>query len=195
MSLYIVTLDEIRKELGITDTGDDANLAALLEGLQSRFDSYLRRTLLRAANVTERFDGGGTWLLTMLFPIESVASVHVDADQTWGEDALIPASDYVVHTQRGRLALKGGGPWEEGFQNIRVIYTGGYLAGAAAPAVGQYGMPEAIRRAIRMQAGFEWRNRSMLGQQSVSAQGTNINLAKAEMLPEVKELLDDFKRV
>lgn len=198
MSLYIVTLAEMKAELGLTDTTDDAVLTRWMNGLQDRFDSHLERTLLRAADVEEIHDGHGTWLFTKNFPVESVASVHISPDQTWDSSTLIDATQYVVNKPRGRLQLIGtgfGAFWPEGQQNIRVVYTGGYVACDGTPSATQTAMPEAIRRAFFLQLGFEWRNRTKLGVKSFGAQGVNVQVADAELLPEVKQALAPFRRI
>lgn len=183
--LYIKTLDEMREELGVKDSEDNTLITNLLEGIQGRFDDFLERTLLRGVDVEETFDGNCRWLLPKRYPIESISTLFIDEDE-------ISGASYRVNTTLGRI-LYGNGmyKWPEGFQNIKVVYTGGF---AATGEPGQYAMPESIKRALSMQAGFEWRNRRNLGQQSVSGQGVNISLAPAKLLPEVQEALWSFKR-
>jgi hypothetical protein len=197
MSLYIVTLAEMKQDLGITDTQDDAALTLWLEGLQGRFDDYLSRVLLRSDRV-EIHDGGESFLYLKAFPVESIATVHIDYDQEWPADSLLPASEYRLRGDRGLVTFGSYGPlmaWPEGFQNIRVAYTGGFVATGDTPASGQTAMPAAIRRCFFMQAGFEWRNRTNLGKESVSAQGASVALAPAQLLPEVKDGLQPYRRI
>jgi hypothetical protein len=56
-------------------------------------------------------------------------------------------------------------------------------------------MPEGLRGGFLLQAGFEWRNRLNLGKQSVGAQGANVSLAPAKLLPEVESVLAPFVRM
>lgn len=192
----IVTLSEMKAELGLTDTTDDAALTLWMAALDGRFDSFLNRTLARSAAAEEIFDGGGKMLLLARFPVESVASINVDGAALWAADTLLDADAYRLNKTRGRIyyGTSGDIAWPAGRQNIRVIYAGGYVGAGELPAAGQTAMPEAIRRAYLMQCGFEWRNRSHLGQASVSAQGAGINLAPAKLLPEVETILEEFKR-
>ena len=187
--LYIVTLDEMKAILGIKDIEEDAQVTALLEGLQGRFDSECNRSFLYATGISESFDGGAMWLLPKRFPIDAVTSISVNDDP-------LDAANYIVNKARGRLAYATGSiAWPKGFQNITVVYSGGMINadGSTAPNADD-GDVEALRRALRMQASFEWRNRMILGQQSVSAQGINVTLAKAALLPDVKAILDGFWR-
>lgn len=188
MSLYILTLDEMKAELGIPDHKDDALLTNWMEGLQGRFDDHLNRTLLRGADVTEYFDGDVTALMVAQYPIENVSSIHVDNDQSWTADAQLASDEFRLSLERGLIfyGTTGKTRWPEGRQNIRAIYTGGYAALA---------VPEGIKRAFRLQAGFEWRNRLQLGKESVSAQGMSVSLAPAELLRDVRDGLAVYRRM
>lgn len=195
--LYIITLDEAKRELEIPDGQDDQMLTDWLKGLQGRIDDHCQRKLLRAENVVEYFDGGERWLYLDRWPVESVANIYTDADQDWTADTLLESDDYRLHITRGRICYGTSGTvkWPAGIQNIKVTYTGGYVACDDEVASGQYAMPAAVRGAMFMQAGFEWRNRDMLGKQSVSSQGVSVNLAPAKFLPIVRESLLPYRRI
>jgi len=197
MSLYILTLAEMKAELGIDDTDDDAVLTEWMEGLQKRFDAYCERTLLYSASVTEYHDGGERWLLLDRYPVESISSIIIDQDREWdSEDALTEDEDYVLNADRGRIAYGTGEYlWTAGFQNIRVVYAGGYVACDGSPTGSQVAMPYDLRLAMRLQVGFLWRNRRNLGAQAVSGQGVTVNLAPVRLLPEVREILTLYRRV
>jgi hypothetical protein len=195
VSLYILTLSELKSDLGIADTTDDSALTRLMEGLQARFDSHLDRKLLRMAGEIEILSGGVTQLLLARFPVETVASVHVSFEQAWDASTLVAAADYTLNQPRGRLSLRSGYAWPDGEQNIRVIYTGGFVAAGATPGSGQTAMPEDLRRAFLMQASFEWRNRTTLGKTNISAQGISVAISPAKFLPEVTDCLEALRRI
>jgi hypothetical protein len=192
----IVTLDEARSELGITDTRDDASLLRAIVGLQDRFAQHCRRLFERVAGAIELIDGGGTWLFLKRYPVESIASVHVDSAQAFGADTLLTAAtDYRLNAARGYVAYgTSGEKWPAGVSNVRVVYTGGYVPAGQTAASGQTAMPEDLRRCLFLQLGFEWRNRLTLGASSVSAQGVSVNLAPAKLLPEVEAGLAPYVR-
>lgn len=204
--LTILTLAEMKAELGLADTTDDALLTAWMEGLQGRFDAALNRVLLRGESVTEIHDGGPLRLYLARRAIESVISVHIAADQDWENgDSLTQADhEFILNAPLGRL-IHGVGltRWPAGDQNIRVIYTGGYVAAGTTPGAGQTAMPDAIRRAFRMQMGFEWRNRETLGVNQISQSGVSVQAGAGVMLamsgktlmPEVIETIATFKRM
>jgi hypothetical protein len=195
MSLYIATLDEMKQELGLTDAQDDAKVLRLMELLQGRFEEHCNRRFERAAGAIEFFDGGKIWLLTRRFPLESVAAVFVDDDGAFGAGTQLEDGDFKVNLERGRIAYGAAGlPWPGGIGGIKVVYTGGYVAAGTAAAAGQYAMPEGLRRAFFYQASYEFRNRLVLGQQSVGQGGQSVSLAPAKLLPEVADGLAPFVR-
>lgn len=196
MSLYVITLIEAKADLGLPDTSEDAVLTRHMEGLQGRIESYIGRPLVRTVDVEEILDGGVGWLLLSRFPVESVKTVHVDATQTWTAATLLESTEYLLHKTRGRLIRSGTDcSWPSGSQNIRVVYTGGYSLAGSEAVSGQESMPEALRGAMSMQLGFEWRNRRTLGAQSVGSQGQTLSLAPAKFLPAVIDVLTKFQRV
>ena len=195
MSLYIVQLEEMKRDLGLTDPQDDANLSMWMTGLQDRFEDYCHRKFLRSTSEVEIFDGDTTSLFLRRYPVETIATVHIDVDQDWDADSLLTSDDYLLNAARGALLYgRGTCPWPEGNQHIRVAYTGGYVAAGQAVGDGQTAMPDSLRRAFVMQMGFEWRNRTNLGKQSASAQGYSINLAPAKFLDEVVASLQKHRR-
>lgn len=199
MSLYLHSLAEVKALLQIPDDQDDALLLALGEGLQGRFDAHCDRRLLYSAAEVEYFNGGTGSLYLRRFPVESVTDVIVDSEQLWeAEDALDASSwEYMVDLQRGRLVYgSGGSPWPAGFNRIRVRYAGGLVKADGSAAAGTDAADlAAIRRAFALQLGYEWRNRLHLGVQSVSGQGVAVSGAPADLLPEVKAILNIFRRV
>ncbi len=197
MSLYILTLAEARAELGLTDTADDEVLARWMDGLQGRFDGFLKRTLARATDAVELLDGGEPVLYLKRWPVESVTSVHMDADQVWDAASLLDSGDYRLSALRGTLVrgVDGMIRWDKGVQNVRVVYSGGFVPAGQTATAAQFAMPDDLRRAFAMQLGYEWRNRRSLGQQSVAAQGVSVSLAPAALLPDVEAVLNPYRRM
>jgi len=203
--LYIMTLAEMKSVLGIGDTEDDTVLSLWLETIQGRFDQHCRRRFLYSASETEYFDGGVTALYVHRWPVASISSIIVDADQAWSSDDALATDDYRLNNRRGSLFYGTGGvqwPWSP--QSIRVVYAGGFVKsdGTVADHVDDYEL-EALRRAFLLQANFEWRNRETLGISQVSQQGSSIQqgaqpslaLKQMTLLPEVESTLQPFKRI
>lgn len=194
MSCTIVTLAELKAELGIADYKDDAALQRLLDGLQGRFEDLTNRLFARAEGTVEYFDGGQRCIYPKRAPVESVSQIVIDGAREFDADDALDADEYWLDPTGTRILPWGTGPWPAGAGNIKVTFTGGYVAAGTAAAAGQFPMPEGLRRAVFMQAAFEFRNRTHLGAASMSAQGLNVQLAPAKLLPEVEEALGPFMR-
>jgi len=195
--LYIATLDEIKKALGITDNADNDVLFRHLVGLQGRFDQFCRRRFLYGA-ADELFDGDVTAIQLARWPVDVLAVAYENLNQEWISGNVVTADKYRVNKARGLVywELQGQVRWPAGMQNIRVVYTGGFVksTGVVAPGVDEADL-ESLRRAFFMQAEFEWRNRKNLGNSSISASGVNISLAPAKFLPDVESVLSGFARI
>lgn len=199
MSLYLATLTELRNELGIPDDTDDALLLALGERIQGRFDAHCQRRFLYSSGEVEFFDGGSRWLMVRRWPISAITDIIVDQDQEWLADDALDASaqEYLVNFARGRITYgSGNSDWPAGMQNIRVRYAGGFVdATGQACAYVDEGDRQALRRAFFAQVAYEWRNRLIMGVNSVSANGMSITTAPSDLLAEVKNTLEPFRRV
>ncbi len=204
MSLYIATLDEVKADLGIGDTEDDAVLTRWLEGLQGRLDGFCNRRFLYSAAETEIVDGGVTAVLVRRFPIASVTEIIIDADQNWSADDALDSDDYRLNYRRGAIVYGiGRKKWPAGTQNIRVRYAGGFIKsdGTAADHVDDYEL-QLLKRAFLMQGEFEWRNRDTLGITQIShsgaskqvGAGTQLAIKGITLLPEVEQTLVPLKR-
>lgn len=198
MALYIATLAEVKADLAIADTTDDAVLTRWLEGLQGRFDACCGRRFLYSSEETEILDGGVKSLFVRRWPIASMSAVAIDVDQDWtDEDNVLDSDDYIVEHRRGALLYgRGFAPWPEGRQCIRLVYAGGFVTnlGAAASYVDAYEL-QTLKRAFLMQGEFEWRNRRTLGLSQVSQNGTALSIAPAALLPDVASALASLARV
>lgn len=201
MSVNIVTLAEMKAMLGIEDTDNDAILTDWMEGIEGRFDEHCKRVFARSASVTQVFDGGARSLRVKRYPIESISSVTIASDQDWATGTVLESDDYRYKGERG-LVYYGTGEyaWPAGIQTIRIVYAGGYVAAGTTPGTGQTAMPEAVRRAMFLQGGWEWRNRTTLGSATVSAQGVTIQqgaqvalaILGRTLLPDVQATLEPF---
>ena len=207
MSLYINTIAEIKADLGIGDTTDDAVLTRWLEGLQGRIASHCGRAFLEESGRVEIFDGGYTSLLVHAWPIESVSGIVIAADQDWTDaDSALDSDDYLVNYRRGAILYgRGTSRWPGGRQLIRVTYTGGLVAadGTAASSYVETRHLQALKRAFMMQGEFEWRQRTTLGLSQISMAGASIQqgpqvtlaLKGTTLVPEVQTTLHPLMRI
>ncbi len=202
--LYIAELTEIKLSVGVTDTDDDAKITLLAELLQGRFDDHTNRGLLLSSAIVELHDGGFRSLLLRNFPTVSITDIRVDGDGIFEAETALDSDSFRFDPERGRVVRGiGNRVWEQGFKNVQVTYTGGFVAQGTSPGAGETAMPEGLRRAFLMQIEFEWRNKSRLGTQQVNAAGQTVNfgnpsvtrsLKNQTFMPEVETSLLEYVR-
>lgn len=140
------TLANVKTQLGVTGTTDDA----LLTKLQAAADDFIARHCGRAfdgGSYTEDLDGGSRMLVLTNYPIQAVTSVNVDPARTFAPATVIPSTEYFVRPDDGTVESLGsafGPAGEPGV--VRVAYT---------TATG--GVPELVCRAYAELIGHWYR--------------------------------------
>lgn len=124
----LTTLARVKARLGKVsseDTADDANLGSLIQGVSRRIERYLDRELKRVAR-TEYLNvrQWRTAYPLRAYPIDSVASVHLDPEGAFGSDTLLLATDYVIDDEVGQIVLRST-PLADAPRALKVVYTGG----------------------------------------------------------------------
>lgn len=133
----LITLSDLKAELGITDTSEDEVLSARITRWSKMFAEYCGRSFAFAEGVeTFTFETGEFWevgrpLVLSLCPVVDVVSVTVNG----------AAVDYELDAINGFLYLTNG-CWSG---TVEVTYSGGYVLPSEAPA----GLVEAIIAQIR----------------------------------------------
>ena len=137
--MALATLAEVKALLGITGTGSDTRISALLGPMGAAIEAMLGRKI-EARDYTEYHDGRGTpYLKLREQPAISVTSVHDDPGRTWASDSLLSSGDYAVDLPNGEVRLikwsganafirdteESPGYLDETL-NVRVIYRAGY---------------------------------------------------------------------
>ena len=173
-------------------------LAQIIAGLTAAFEQYTRRVLVRQVDRVELHDGGRAIAgLLRALPVESVTEVVEDANPVDFDaaTALVDGTDFIVEPESGLVRrIPDGAKWLNGYRNVRVTYTGGFLAADATPMVGQAAMPEDLQEVATVQAVHFWKYRDQLGVSSISADGASLGLTPAELLPIVRKTLDRYRR-
>jgi Phage gp6-like head-tail connector protein len=101
------TLANVKSRLGITASADDTLLGLLQDSADQAVANYCNRDFA-GGTFTEYHSGGSEFLHLRNFPVDSVTSVKVDASRVFGAETVIPASDYVVHAERGVIQSVAG---------------------------------------------------------------------------------------
>jgi hypothetical protein len=144
LSTYaLISLDELRAEVGSARADQDEALSAIVNRASAQIEAYLDRQIVSRSTLTEyhSLDINPPWtqnLDLMDWPIISVASVAEDDD--WQSTAtgsryataLTVNTDYVVSKPHGRL-VRVDDYWMTGFRSIKVVYIAGYATTADVP--------------------------------------------------------------
>lgn len=179
---------------GSASTAADAEIAAILATVSGAVERYLARGVESMAR-TEYFDVEPCTRLIRLhaFPVTVLTSVHFDPDQAFGSSTALTSTDYTnpVLDDQGLMTFRF--PFVSvGRRALKVVYTGGMAASAAA-FVTAY--PD-IAGAVDTQTSHEWQRRNALGMSSVSyPDGTTASLSFDRWIPSVKQVLDYHRRI
>ena len=196
--MSVTALARVKTRASITSTKFDAMLTQIIDGLTALFERQTNRTLLRAEGIVALFDGGRAVIGPLkALPVEAITEIKEDANPVdFGSvTAMIDGTDFIANPDGGLITrLPRGVKWLAGIRNVRVTYTGGYVAAGAVPQVNQAAMPEDLQEAATMQAVHLWKYRDQLGVASISADGTSLGLPPAELLPAVRQVLKGDRR-
>ena len=94
------TLANVKSRLGITTSADDTLLGLLQDSADKVVENYCNRDFA-GGSFTEYHPGGSEFVHLRNFPVDTLTSVKVDSARAFGTETLVPASDYVVHADRG----------------------------------------------------------------------------------------------
>src|SRR5262245_51066680 len=126
------TLANVKLRLGITSSADDSLLGLLQDSADAWMTGYCERDFA-GGTFTEYHPGATAFVFLRNYPVTGVTSVKADAGYAFGADSVVPATAYVVHTERGVIQSLAGAflpvpqvdiaPWSYGPRNIQVVYT------------------------------------------------------------------------
>lgn len=128
----LTTLVEMKAYLGIdtSDTDNDTVLTDMINAVGSQFDKYTDRTL-EATDYTLQIDGNGLeHIFLRNYPINTITSLHIDTDRTFGDLSEIDSDHYVKYDEDGEIALIdyafGQGVFPLVRQCIKIVCNLGY---------------------------------------------------------------------
>ena len=191
------TVANIKTFIGESSSTYDDLLGLLLDTATDWIEEYCGNRRLMGdttsngalISTTEYYDGKPTIQLKQ-FPVVSITSVSYasgDLDNpTW--NALDPKTQFVVNKTTGQLKLLISVPIAT--QNIKVVYTGGYVGTAAAGAVLR---PKNLELACLKMVAKEFNRRKSQGITNESIGGGSIAWDQ-DLDPSVKKILDGYKR-
>lgn len=138
---------------------------------------------------TEYHDGGSRFILVKVWPITTITSVHDDTDHLWPASTLIESASLYASNQEDGVIFIENSVTVRGYQNVQVIYIGGYNGVANVPALVKLAGNMQIMHEIDKNTPGKFPeiigNFLLPETQRIEAEG---------LLPEVRSLLKDFIR-
>lgn len=179
-----LTLEQAKRWLGIpsTETGPEDLVSELINEASDAIERITSRKL-KALELTEYREGRDTnRLLFREYPVNSVASVRIDASSVFTDPStLLAATEYNV--QNGmELVLSRRIP--RGDRNVKLVYNAGYTT-----------IPPVLERACKLiiEHAYQMRTDRRIGQSSKSKAGESVSFTDG--IPKAaQELIDPFIR-
>jgi hypothetical protein len=198
----LTQLSTVKARLGIDDfdVQFDTLLTNALRAVSARFDKETNRTLARTVNATQEFDICDTEIIVPCYPIESVTKFETKENETdgWAEESTVEflVRRACVISLLSPLTSQLSSAINSQFAIARVTYTGGYVLPGATPSAGQTALPDDLEQAAVEQAAWWFQHRDKLGLvRQWPHEGTYEQFAQLDLLPEVKAVLDGYRRV
>jgi hypothetical protein len=184
----LTTKDNVKALIGLTGSGDDVLIVALVKAVSAQITRYMKREVAIAER-TEFHDvePGQKVFLLKAYPVTACAVYN---DEARAFTTPLGADVYTFLGSRGRIVVDDY-PLIDGAQVLKVVYTGGLAASQEALET-QY--PD-IEMAARIQTAYVYDRRKKLGLASESFGNGSVQFEqKLEILPTVKEMLDPHRR-
>lgn len=130
-SVDLVTTAEVNTYLGLSGSTHDVVIAELIDLVSEFIEDYCN-TYFSSTAVTEKLDGGKTYLVTTRAPIISITSITDRADST-----VLAATDYDAYYESGLIFLtsdfllftpEASTAWAKGRKRFTTVYQAGYTA-------------------------------------------------------------------
>jgi hypothetical protein len=195
--MALATAAQVRALAPGLSTADDTTIDALLARIDAAFARFCGHPVpdsgaqtMEAATYTTfpgRYDLGiedDRAIATIPTPpIISITSVHVDPEQDYGADTLLTAAEYVADGRRVELLVGATHSWSDLPRANRVIVSAGYVV-ASHPVLTEAAIVQTIH-----QIG----NTSAAGSDTTSTRAGSRSVAPLSLLPEVREMLTDYR--
>ena len=178
---------------GLSGTAEDSNISTLVDRVDAMFASYLGYPVRSDGTYTVEdstyvlyLDGDGTKELQLpVIPVVSVTSIYDDPELDYGSDDLVASGDYTLYGDSGLVILKNAstqGEWSATKRAIKATIVAGWAT-----------IPVAVQHAASLQVSLLWTGRDHVGRSKISQGGGSMDVARIELLPEVKRALDPYR--
>jgi hypothetical protein len=197
----LATYEHVTAFLTLQGETVDAAMASVISSLIASYSKRFEQELGRLVEQRERtevysLERGQTVLTLNAYPIVSVTDIRNDVLRVYGDDAVIPETDYFINAERGTIHFDYAPAHGNGA--IQITYVGG-MADNAVSTDGDLDFEIAypdLSTALTLQVAYVFRRRNTLGSSGVNFQGGGSSWEGAvKLLPEVRATLDQHRRL
>lgn len=176
-------------EIAMTVETYDARIEMFISQVCDQFNRYTKR-LLVARDLTDYYTGDGTNVLYLdQYPVNSITSLHIDAERAYGDSTLIAAADYALYTKSGQITLDSS-TFSSSAKAVKVVYNAGYTLTDTAT------LPLDLKQAALNQIKYyfnRWKH-NREGVSSLNFQGESEGrVTTDELLPDVQAILNRYR--
>lgn len=186
--MSLTTLANCKAFKNVTGTAHDAELARLILVVDEFCNAHCNRKL-EQATVTEYHSArrGQTVLILRQPPVASITSIHDDTERVYGSETLIAAADYVLEDADAGIVRFDGTSLQQGINNVKVVYPGGFAAGSSALKLLEQAAIELVW--LTRDLG----DKALLGVQAKQIADGSITTFQRSRLEAVREILDRYR--
>jgi hypothetical protein len=181
----------------VAETTYDSALEWIGKGVAAAIDRYCNRTFKRATGAADVFGADRDHAILRRYPIEQVTAVALKSNET---DGFVALSGQPILLDSDAGIVRFGSVQGSNEDLLRVTYDGGYWYdttsdGSGTLPTGATQLPDDIKLAWLLQCQHIWAKRDNLGIQHGQAPDTRTTFTNLEFIPQVKELLNPYRRL
>ncbi len=196
-SLTALKANLLAKSL-LTNTAYDQVITAIGLGMQGMLETFCSRRFQRAAGDQATFAADRASFLLPRYPVEGVTLVELQLDMADGFVAQDLATVQSFDPASGIVYMQAGADAGPYYATVRFTYTGGYWwdtseDGSGVMPAGATELPDELQQAWLLQCQEAWAKRDKIGVNI--ADKPESKLSDLKMLPIVKEMVSDYKRM
>jgi len=182
----LVTTANQRVYQGLEVDTHTALLELLIDSISTLFDNYTGRNLIKATYTAIYFDGNGEKELQLPnWPVDTASDFTLYEDDVLLTEGI--DDDFVLYETAGYVR-KYGGVWLDAPKSIKLTYSAGYAI-ASVPADLKLAVYKQVAHEFHKQANREW------GKENRSMPDGSVSLITDNLLPDVEEILDRYRKL
>jgi hypothetical protein len=193
-SLDLTTVAAVAQYIGGIDAGDQATndlLQALITAASAYASSYCSRDF-RSATYSQAYNGTGTQrIMLRVAPVSAVSALSIDGIAI--PAATSPLYYGYVFDESGMVYLRGCYGFAEGWQNVQVTYTAGWVTPGQG---GSVTLPQDMQQAVIETVALKYKaQRNNIGIAARQIAGETISYSQVDIPKSAQPVFDIYQRV